>query len=189
MATLKAPVTPRDHWLGPRDAAVVLVEYGDYQCPYCAAAQPVVHELLRSFGDDLALVFRHFPLSEIHPCAEIAAQAAEFAGAKRAFWKMHEALFANQPRLSVPTIVALAEGLDLPSTELRDALAAGTYVRPVWESFIGGVRSGVNGTPCFFVNGVRHDAPHDFPTLAAAVTAARRPTSPPRHGSEGQAAH
>lgn len=174
MAMLRAPVTPRDHRLGSDDAPVVLVEYGDYQCPYCAMAQPVVRELLHQAGPDLALVFRHFPLSEVHPMAETAAQAAEFAGAYGIFWQMHEALFANQSRLDPSLIFALAGALGLSQGSLQRALALGTYAQEVREDFVGGARSGVNGTPCFFVNGVRHDDAYTFGALAAAISAARR---------------
>jgi protein-disulfide isomerase len=136
-------------------------------------AQPVVHQLLRRFGQDLALVFRHFPLTEVHPDAEIAAEAAEFAGAHGVFWSMHEALFANQPRLAPSLIFALAGALGLSETALQQALGAGAYAQKIHEDFVGGARSGVNATPCFFVNGARHDAAHDFETLAAAISAAR----------------
>ncbi|MDB5461055.1 MAG: hypothetical protein JWO72_2796 [Caulobacteraceae bacterium] len=178
MAMLKAPLTPFDHRMGDDDAPVVLVEYGDYQCPFCAAAQPVVRELMRNFGRDLALTFRHFPLSEVHPQAEVAAEAAEFAGAHGAFWGMHEALFANQFRLSLPVIFALAGSLNLSQAALRDALTARTYADKVRTDFIGGVRSGVNGTPCFFINGLRHDGAHTFSALAMAISAARPVTAP-----------
>jgi protein-disulfide isomerase len=178
VAMLKAPITPRDHRKGDPDAPVTLVEYGDYQCPYCAMAQPVVRELLRSFDTDLALVYRHFPLTEAHPLAATAAQAAEFAGERNAFWGMHEALFANQPRLSLPAIFGIAGALGLPQAELHQALAAGTYAQKVRDDFMGGVRSGVNGTPCFFINGLRYDGPHGFRELATAI-AAVRPTAPP----------
>lgn len=174
MATLRAPVTARDHILGSEDAPVVLVEYGDYQCPYCALAQPVVRELLHQGGPDLALVFRHFPLSEVHPMAETAAQAAEFAGVHGVFWPMHEALFANQSRLGPSMIFALAGALALSQASLHQALALGTYAQKVREDFVGGARSGVNGTPCFFVNGTRHDGAYTFGALAAAISAARR---------------
>jgi protein-disulfide isomerase len=160
--------------LGSEDAPVVLVEYGDYQCPYCALAQPVVRELLHQAGPDLALVFRHFPLSEVHPMAETAAQAAEFAGAHGVFWQMHEALFANQSRLSPSLIFALAGALGLSQAALQRALTLGACARKVREDFVGGARSGVNGTPCFFVNGVRHDGAYTFGALAAAIGAARR---------------
>jgi protein-disulfide isomerase len=178
MAILKAPLTPLDHRMGDEDASVVLVEYGDYQCPFCAAAQPVVRELMRNFGQDLALVFRHFPLTEVHPQAEVAAESAEFAGAHGAFWSMHDALFDNQPRLSLPVIFAIADALGMPQAALRDALTARTYAEKVRGDFIGGVRSGVNGTPTFFVNGLRHDGAYSFSALAMAINAAR-PTAPP----------
>jgi protein-disulfide isomerase len=184
MPMLQTPPTPLDHRRGDPDASVVLVEYGDYQCPHCAAAEPVVESLLQTFETDLQLVFRHFPLSTVHPYSEVAAQAAEFAGAHNAFWLMHEALFANQPRLSLPVILAIAKALNLPEPELRQALEAGTYVAKVSADFIGGVRSGVNGTPCFFVNGLRHDGDYSFESLSSAIFAARgaagdlRPPSP-----------
>jgi protein-disulfide isomerase len=178
MAMLKAPLTPLDHRMGDDDALVIMVEYGDYQCPHCAAAEPVVRELMRNFSQDLALVFRHFPLAEVHPQAEVAAESAEFAGAHGAFWGMHEALFANQPRLSLPVIFAIAGALNLPQAELRDALTARTYAEKVHADFVGGVRSGVNGTPTFFINGLRHDGAYSFDALAAAINAAR-PTAPP----------
>ena len=173
MAMLKAPLTPGDHRRGDPDAPVVLVEYGDYQCPHCAAAEPVVEALLRAFGQDLQGVFRHFPLSQVHPLSEVAAQAAEFAGAHGVFWPMHSALFANQAQLSLPAIFAIAGALNLPQSNLREALESATYAGKVRDDFIGGVRSGVNGTPCFFVNGLRHDGAHSFEALAAAIFAAR----------------
>lgn len=173
MAKLQAPLTPHDHRRGDPNAPVVLVEYGDYQCPHCAAAEPVVEALLQGFGRDLQGVFRHFPLSEIHPLSEIAAEALEFAGAQDAFWPMHRAVFANQPRLSAPMIFAIAGALNLRQPALRQALEAGSYRAKVREDFLGGVRSGVNGTPCFFINGVRHDGAHSFAALSAAVFAAR----------------
>jgi len=183
MAMLRAAVTPRDHRLGSEDAPVVLVEYGDYQCPYCALAQPVVRELLHQAGPDLALVFRHFPLSEVHPMAETAAQAAEFAGAHGVFWQMHEALFANQSRLGPSLIFALAGALGLSQASLQQALALGTYAQKVHEDFVGGARSGVNGTPCFFVNDVRHDGAYTFGALAAAISAARRQVKTVNHSA------
>jgi protein-disulfide isomerase len=179
MAMLKAPITPGDHRRGDPDAPVILVEYGDYQCPHCAMARPVVRELLRSFCADLALVYRHFPLTEVHPLAATAAEAAEFAGDNNAFWEMHEALFANQPRLSLPAIFGIAGAVGLPQAELQQALSAGTYRQKVRDDFMGGVRSGVNGTPCFFVNGIRHDGANGFPELAMAIAAVRPAPAPP----------
>jgi len=165
--------TPHDHRRGDPDAPVTLVEYGDYQCPHCAAAEPVVEALLHGLAHDLQVVFRHFPLSEIHPLAEVTAEALEFAGEYDAFWPVHHAVFANQPKLSVPMIFAIAGALNLPQPAMRRALEAGTYRNRVREHFIGGVRSGVNGTPCFFINGVRHDGAHSVQALAAATAAAR----------------
>ena len=173
MAMLKAPLTPGDHRRGDPDAPIVLVEYGDYQCPHCAAAEPVVEALLRGFGHDVQGVFRHFPLSQVHPLSEVAAQAVEFAGARGAFWPMHSALFAAQAQLSLPVVFAIAGALNLPQPALRQALEARTYSAKVRQDFIGGVRSGVNGTPCFFVGGRRHDGAHSFEALAAAIFAAR----------------
>jgi protein-disulfide isomerase len=169
MARLRVPVSSADHVLGKDDAPVTLVEYGDYQCPFCAAAQPIVAQVLARFGDRVRLVYRHFPLVEMHPMAGAAAEAAEFAGSHGRFWQMHELLFANQQRLSVPLIIALAAQLKLSARALRDALASATYTGKIREDFIGGVRSGVNGTPTFFLNGVRHDSPYGAADLSSAI--------------------
>jgi protein-disulfide isomerase len=167
MAQLKVPVSPRDHVLGDDNAPVTVVEYGDYECPHCAAAQPVVGQILQHFGDQLRFAYRHFPLVEVHPLARPAAEAAEFAGSRGLFWHMHQAIFANQHRLSPSLLVTLAAQLKLSPVDLRDALASGTYAAKVESDFIAGVRSGVNGTPTFFVNGVRHD--YGAATLATAI--------------------
>jgi protein-disulfide isomerase len=124
---------------------------------------------LAPFGDRLRLVYRHFPLIEVHPVAGPAAEAAEFAGSRGLFWQMHQSIFANQQRLSVPLLITLAANLKLSPIALRDALAAGTFAPKVRGDFIGGVRSGVNGTPTFFVNGVRHDSPYGAATLPSAI--------------------
>lgn len=169
MALLKSPLTPFDHVQGSEDALVTLVEYGDYECPHCALAQPVLKQIQARLGARLRLVFRHFPLTEVHPLAGPAAEAAEFAGAHQLFWPMHEAIFANQPRLSISLLSALATNLKLSAVELRDALASGLYASKIQADFIGGVRSGVNGTPTFFINGVRHDHPLGAAALGAAI--------------------
>jgi protein-disulfide isomerase len=181
VAMLRTPITTRDHRRGDPDAPVTLVEYGDYQCPHCAMAQPIVRELLHSFDANLALVYRHFPLMEVHPLSSTAAQAAEFAGEHGAFWEMHEALFASQPQLSLPAILRIADALGVSQAGLRQALSAGTYADKVREDFTGGVRSGVNGTPCFFVNGLRHDGAYGFAELAAAIAAVLPAPPPPLH--------
>ena len=169
MATLKVPVNASDHVLGDADAPVTLVEYGDYQCPHCAAAHPVVAQVRQHFGKQLLFVYRHFPLSEIHPMAMSAAETAEFAGARGRFWQMHDGLFENQDRLGLPLYVALAEALGLSAAGLQAALASGEHVRKIQADFNGGVRSGVNGTPAFFINGQRHDGSYDFPYLVRAI--------------------
>jgi protein-disulfide isomerase len=184
MALLKAPVSAHDHWRGDPDAPVVLVEYGDYQCPYCAAAHPIVEELLHSFRSDLAMVFRHFPLSEAHPLAFPAAQTAEFAGERNRFWEMHDALYMNQPRLSLQTLFRLAEALGLPQNELQDTMSHGRYADKIRSDFLSGARSGVNGTPCFFINGMRHDGGWSFDDLAVAIQTAKMgppPAQSPLH--------
>jgi protein-disulfide isomerase len=169
MATLKTLITKSDHIRGPMTAAITLVEYGDYQCPHCGMAHPIVNQVQAYFRSSLRFVFRHFPLTEVHPLAGIAAESAEFAGAAGLFWEMHDALFENQSILSISTIFMIADKLRLPETLLRDALESGKYRAKVRSDFIGGVRSGVNGTPAFFINGVRHDGAYDFASLASAI--------------------
>jgi protein-disulfide isomerase len=172
MAELRIPVNENDHVIGDANAPVTMVEYGDYQCPHCQAAQPHVELVLQQFGPDLRFAYRHFPISTMHPMAKPAAETAEFAGAHGRFWEMHRGLFANGSQLSGPTLLALASQLGLDPVELRDALEDGTYAAKVDADFAGGVRSGVNGTPCFFFNGRRHDGAYDAASLSAAITAA-----------------
>jgi protein-disulfide isomerase len=170
MSHLRAPVTASDHVLGAEDAAVTIVEYGDYECPHCAAAQPHLQLLLDQAGSQLRLAFRHFPMTEIHVHAQSAAESAEFAGAEGRFWQMHELLFENQNNLGVPLLSSLVESVGLSARALRDALMRGVYRPKVLSDFMGGVRSGVNGTPTFFINGRRHEGSYELPSLLAAVT-------------------
>ena len=172
MSELRFPITEHDHIIGPADAPVTLVEYGDYQCPHCQAAWPQVELVLKHFGSDLRYAYRHFPISTVHPLAKPAAETAEFAGAHGLFWEMHSALFANGHQLSGPTLGTLASRLGLDVAELQDALDRGTYAARVESDLAGGIRSGVNGTPCFFVNGERHDGAYDAMSLSAAIEAA-----------------
>ncbi|MEO8071235.1 MAG: thioredoxin domain-containing protein [Acidobacteriota bacterium] len=172
MATLKVPVNQHDHAQGPTDAPVTLVEYGDYECPHCGRAYPIVKAVQKHFGKRLRFVFRNFPLSEIHPHAESAAEVAEAAAAQGKFWEMHDAIFENQTRLGGPLYVALAQTLHLDMPSFQDALKAREFRDRVRADFSSGVRSGVNGTPTFFINGQRHDAPFDFEDLVAAIDAA-----------------
>ena len=169
MSTLKVPVTSGDHSLGPADAPVTLVEYGDYECLHCGLAHPIVKLVLRQFGRRLRFVFRHFPLTQVHPNAQPAAESAEYAGAHDRFWEMHDGIYENQDRLGLPLLFALAGTLGLSEEGLRNALINETYAPKVRGDFLGGVRSGVNGTPTFFINGKRHDGSYELDDLVAAV--------------------
>jgi protein-disulfide isomerase len=154
---LTPPVGERDHIAGPDDAPVTLVEYGDYECPYCGMAHPVVKRAQRDLGKQLRFVFRNFPLAEAHPHAQIAAQAAEAAGAQGRFWEMHDMIFEHQDALEVEDLLGYATSLGLDAEQIARDLEAGTYVKRVRDDFRSGVKSGVNGTPTFFVNGARYD--------------------------------
>ena len=169
MATLKIPVGEQDHAKGPEDAEVTLVEYGDFECPFCGGAYPIVKEVQEYFGDRLRFVFRNFPLRELHPHAAVAAQTAEFAGAHGKYWPMHDLLFENQGRFGDEFFFALAEELKLSGELLGKALDEGTFEARVVSDFRGGVRSGVNGTPTFFINGQRHDGSYHLDVLIAAI--------------------
>ncbi len=172
MSVLTLPVSRDDHSAGPEDAPVTLVEFGDYECPHCGAAHPVVQEIQRILGPSLRFIFRNFPLRQVHPHAERAAQAAEAAGAQDEFWGMHDLLFENQDALEDAELLRYAAALNLDVERFATELAAGLYADRVRRDFRSGVKSGVNGTPTFFINEVRHDAPWDLPTLLAAVKAA-----------------
>jgi len=154
---LTPPVSARDHIAGPDDAPVTLVEYGDYECPYCGMASPVVKAAQRELGGQLRFVFRNFPLAEAHPHARMAAQAAEAAAAQGRFWEMHDMLFEHQDALEAQDLVGYAKSIGLDVQQFTRELKAGTYEKRVRDDFRSGVRSGVNGTPTFFVNGARYD--------------------------------
>ena len=169
MSKLTVPVSDKDHRQGAPDAPCTLVEYGDYQCPSCGQAYPIVKRVQKHFGKRLLFVFRNFPLSEMHPYAEPAAETAEFAAAHHKFWEMHDLLYENQDRLGDALLFQLAEQLHLDPEKLRQALAAKEFEPRVRTDFRGGVRSGVNGTPTFFLNGQRHDGAYDFASLIEAI--------------------
>jgi protein-disulfide isomerase len=162
-------VTAEDHAQGPESALVSLVEYGDYECPDCVRAFPIVKQIQKYFGKRLRFVFRNFPLSKIHPHAESAAEAAEFAGAQGKFWEMHDLLLENQDRLGGVLYLELAQELDLDAAALLEALEDGTYRGRVRADVTAGMRSGVHGTPTFFINGRRHDGPYEFEDLVLAI--------------------
>jgi protein-disulfide isomerase len=156
-ATLTPPVSEADHAAGPDDAPVALVEYGDYECPYCGMAHPIVKKAQEDLGSQLRFVFRNFPLAEAHPHARLAAQAAEAAGAQGKFWEMHDTLFEHQDALEVADLIGYAKSLGLDTAKFERDLEAAAYVKRVRDDFRSGVRSGVNGTPTFFMNGARYD--------------------------------
>jgi protein-disulfide isomerase len=169
MATLKLPISPEDHAQGPESAEVTLVEYGDYECPHCGRAYSIVQQVQKQFGNRLRFVFRNFPLSQMHRHAEAAAEAAEFAGAQGKFWEMHDRLFENQERLGEALFLELGKELKLSTAAMQKALQEGTFEARVRADFMGGVRSGVNGTPTFFINGHRHDGSFELEALVSAI--------------------
>ena len=172
IARLILPVSDRDHVQGPLDAPVTLVEYGDYECPFCGRAHPIVKTVQRRVGARLRFAYRHFPLAEMHPRAFRAAEAAEAAGAQGQFWAMHDMLFEHQHALEDADLLSYADYLGLDLARFVAELADGTHEVKVRSDFMSGVRSGVNGTPSFFINGIRHDGPWDVDSLTEACLAA-----------------
>jgi protein-disulfide isomerase len=181
MGALKVPVGDADHVAvrgeaAPGETICELVEYGDYQCPHCAMAFPVVKRLERHFKGRLRFVFRNFPLTKIHANAQVAAEAAEWAGSCGKFWEMHDALFHKQKEwenleTAYEYFVKLAGDLGLEPGQCAEAIEAGRFAERVRADFLGGVRSGVNGTPTFFINGERHNGPNDYDHLLEKIEA------------------
>ncbi len=168
---LTVPVGDRDHVLGPVTALVTLLEYGDYECPYCGAAHPTLKQVKEMMGEDLRFAYRHFPLSQIHPRAYQAAEAAEAAGAQGRFWEMHDLLFGSQDRLELRDLMAYATTLGLSLERFVTDLRSHVHAGKLREDFLGGIRSGVNGTPTFFINGVRHNGGYELEELLEALRA------------------
>ncbi len=154
---LTPPVGESDHASGPTDAPVTLVEYGDYECPVCGMAYPIVKAVQRTLGSRLRFVFRNFPLKQSHPHSQRAAEAAEAAAAQGKFWPMHDVLFENQHALEDEDLIRYAKSIRLDTDRFVAELEAGTFTKRVRDDFRHGVKSGVNGTPTFFVNGERYD--------------------------------
>jgi protein-disulfide isomerase len=176
---LAVPLDPeRDHVRGPEDAPVAVLEYGDFECPYCGQAEPVMRDLLADFGD-VRYAWRHLPLNDVHPHAQLAAEASEAAAAQGAFWEMHDLLLDHQDALGVRDLIGYAAELGLDTDRFRDDLrrqaAAGRIAQDVDSADL----SGVSGTPPFFINGRRHHGAYDIDTLSAAVRAARARASVP----------
>jgi protein-disulfide isomerase len=156
MSDLTVPVSEKDHVQGSPDAPITLVEYGDYECPHCGRAYGILKSLQKKLGNELRVVFRNFPLSQMHPNAEMAAEAAEAAAAQGKFWEMHDLLFEHQMDLGPKLVIDFAGELRLDVTRFSKDLDLGTYRSKVKQDFMSGVRSGVNGTPGFFVNGTSY---------------------------------
>jgi len=186
---LADPVDPEtDHVRGPEEALVTLVEYGDFECPYCGQAEPVVRELLAEYGD-LRYVWRHLPLNDVHPQAQLAAEASEAAAEQGAFWEMHDMLLAHQGALRIPDLLRYAEELGLDVERFREDLRRHAGAARIAQDVDSADLSGVSGTPTFFINGRRHYGAYDINTLSAEVRAAKarahirapaRPTEAPR---------
>jgi len=171
---LAPPVTAADHSLGPSHAQVTVVEYGDFECPSCKQAAPVVKLLLAKFADRVRLVFRHCPLEEVHPHALGAAQAAEAAAGQGKFWSMHDLLFENQHHLKPPQLRGYALKIELDMVRYDAEIADDVYLQRIREHEESARRSGVRATPTFFINGKLHDVSYGIQALAEGVEAALR---------------
>ncbi len=166
---LTLPVTKRDHIQGEIDAPVVLVKYGDFECPYCSMACTIVKQIRQSYSDQTCFVFRHFPQSRLHPHAQNAAEAAEVAGAQGKFWQMHDILFEHQPALDNGYLMEYALRLELDITRFLQDMHADVYAPRVQSDWQSGINSGVSSTPTFFINSLRHTGAWDLNTLQAAI--------------------
>jgi len=169
---LTVPVNDkRDHVQGTSTAKVTLVQYGDYQCPYCGEAYGIIKKIQKRFGPELRFVFRNFPITEAHPFAETGAEIAEAAAAQGKFWEMHDFLYENQQSLfNVDFFARYAnEKLGLDGKKLKEEVLSRAYTPRIKEDFMSGIRSGVNGTPTFFINDYRHNGSYDYEVLEEAI--------------------
>ena len=171
MSKLSQDVSAEDHVQGDAKARYTLVEYGDYQCPSCGDAAPIVKQVQEHFGKDLRFVFRNFPLEQ-HEFAEEAAETAEFAGTHGKFWEMHDALYLNQTEFEDEMFPVLARKLGLKEQDLEEALSEGTFAERVKQDLAGGEKSGVQGTPTFYINGKQHQGSSTYEGLVKAIEAA-----------------
>lgn len=162
---LETPLNDNDHIAGTSTAKVTLVEYGDYQCPHCRHAYPIVKQIQEDFGDDLRFVFRNFPLAQIHKFAFGAAEAAELAGDYGKFWEMHDTIFEHQNHLDAPHLASYAKQLGIQEDEFLEKLKQNEKAEKVKSDFISGVESGVNGTPSFFINDYKYEGSWDYQDL------------------------
>jgi protein-disulfide isomerase len=168
---LSEPLSARDHIRGPRSAAISLVEYGDFECAYCRAAEPIVTGLTEALGDQLSVTFRHFPMTEVHPHAQHAAKVAEAAAAQGKFWEMHDILFANQNALDDASLVKYAADLALDAERVRRELASHAHAGHVAADRASGLASGVRGTPTFYIDGARYGGSVALGQILAAMRA------------------
>jgi protein-disulfide isomerase len=176
--TLAEPVGKKDHAHGHASAPVTLLEYGDYQCAYCGETYFALKEVIEQMGDSLRFVFRNFPLSEVHPYAFAAAEAAEAADAQGKFWEMHDMLYENQERLEPKALVSYAKRIGLDVERFVKDVNEGTFAARIKHDFQTGVMSGVNGTPSLFINGVRYDGARDVESLLEVLQAMVDETAP-----------
>ena len=177
-------VDEHDHVLGPEDAPVTLVEYGDFQCPHCRTAHFYLKSVLATMGDDMRFVFRHMPLTQVHPMAQPAAEAAEAAGAQGQFWPMHDLIYENQDLLSPALLTRLGQRLGLDMQRFTDDVDAHRFLPKVKEDFMSAVRSGAAGTPSFFVNGEPYEGSFDDESLIDALRFAAQTRGP--HVTKGR---
>ncbi len=190
--SLAKPIDGNDHVLGLPDAPATLVEYGDFQCPHCRAAHFYLKSVLATMGKDVRLVFRHMPLTQIHPMAQLAAEAAEAAGAQGAFWPMHDAIYENQDLLSPALLTRLGQRLGLDMQRFSEDVGTHRFLSKVREDFMSAVRSGAAGTPSFFINGEPYEGSFDDESLIDALrfaTQARAPHVPMGRHVPGTRAH
>ena len=166
---LTLPVSERDHAQGPDTAPMTLVEYGDYECPYCGQAYPIVKNIQERLGGKLRFVFRNFPITQVHPHAQHAAEAAESAGAQNKFWEMHDRLYEHQRELDDTHLSQHASAIGMDVARFEDEMAKHVHASRVREDFMSGIRSGVNGTPTFYINGIRYDDSWAEKTLLASI--------------------
>jgi protein-disulfide isomerase len=177
--SLAKPVDENDHVLGPDDAPVTLVEYGDFQCPYCRSAHFYLKNVLAAMGDELRFVFRNMPLTQIHPMAQVAAEAAEAAGAQGKFWPMHDLIYENQDLLSPALLTRLGQRLGLDMQRFADDVQSHQFRAKVKDDFMSAVRSGAAGTPSFFINGEPYEGSFDDEALIDALRFAAQASAAP----------
>jgi protein-disulfide isomerase len=169
MPVLKPPFSEADHYRGSIKSAIQLLEFGDFQCPHCGAAHPMLKKIEKTFGSRMLFIFRHFPLSESHPYAKIAAIASEAAARQGNFWEMFDLIYENQSRLDREMLLGLAKTLHFNIKKFQKDLEDPALTEKVESDFESGILSGVNGTPSFYINGEKYNGPYTFESLALAL--------------------